>query len=1183
MTMHAGALLLCAWLVGAPDAVGTAAPGPTSTPSADATGSEVLPSPQPPPPPPPPSVEPGVGDPVMPPPPSRPPPRVVALRLALAAPEPGELERLESYVQDVLGSPVGPGLVAEVSRRLDLLGRYGAPMCRTEPIDAERVSLACTVRRARVLRRVTFDTNIVTDIDGIAVGLPLAILENELRKRVLLRPGEPIDDDDVLGRGRIARQRQRIEDFLEREGYFGARVIVEVGEPDENGEVDVRVRVGGGSFVRVRRVLIQGFGPLSQNRLRDAFSSMCLTPEGLIDGVFIGNVKSCFNRRRLQGTIDQFTAELREAGFPEARIRVTPTFIDAKARNDIDGCAFNTDQIREMTRARLPIPPRCVDLTVDVVPGRHIVSRFHLEDGELVRYPPGLEGTARWLRETFGEPASRTWQLTFNNPVRSASDTAVVEQDLRSRLTFDAAGSVDETEAELSAELLRDYLNGRGYPSPEAKVRYVEYEDGSVAVDYTITTGAPTPTKSVRFVGNRTMSSERILDEVELAARPRTGSTAGFVTTRALDDDVTRLRAWYARQGFSEADVSVHAVRDTDGAIEVVFVIDEGERFLVSEVVLAGGAPELSEAVLKAIAHCGGTAETPRDPLPKTGRDCRGNPLLPDEFDADARRVEAIYAGNGYPDAAAQVELGFGAEGPIVRVSVFPWDATGEARSDPRPGNVTAVKLGEIFVEGNLQTSRDVLLREMGLDALARGSRLNPDKIAIGVSRLRRTGLFSRVDVQLIGLDDRDDTAHVRVTVEERPSSTVDLSLGFSTQQLLSLRLEGRDRNLFGTMFDGSAVVDMGLFIGRFSQVRNQIRWPRMFGSDLSLSYTPIALSYLDQPANVILQAPSTSGGQKASASWDQPDSRRRLFSLGTTVALDWRAAHLHPLIDDKLTVGVALEARGDWLQVAGPYIRPLSLQALQTVDGLTTLFDGPAAVDPTTIFSVTPRVAYSTIDNPFDPKSGIGAELFFRTVPFAQTPWGVVGAQTRGYRSFLGDRLTLAANARLRVGVVGVSDRCPVANERCEWALMQTDLLQLGGERSVRGTKENQVGVPGTRLSQDLSVVVDDDGQPVIQARQGLIGANANVELRFTLVRQLFLGDLKPAVFADIAYSADELPTQLPSADTLFSDTRYAVSIGTGLRYVLPVGPLAFDLAWSPFDVEREPFRLSVTLGYIF
>lgn len=1112
-----------------------------------------------------------------------PAPRVVSLRLALTDPEPGELERLEAYIQDVLGAPAGPELVADVSRRLDILGRYGAPLCRTEPLGEAGVALSCTVRRARVLRRVRFESDHVS-VGGVATGLPLAILENELRKRVLLRPGEPIDDDDVLGRGRIARQRQRIEDYLEREGYFGAQVLIDVGEPDANGEVDVNVRVRGGSFVSVRRVGITSFGPFSQNRLRDAFSSMCLSADGLVDGVFIGNLKSCFNRRRLQTTIEQFNAELQRLGYPEGRVRVAQTFIDARAANDIDGCAYSRQQVRELTKAKLPIPPRCVDLNVEVVTGRNVVTRFHLEDGELVSYWPLVGGVQRWIRETVGESSSRAWQLTFGNPIESASDTAVIEDDLRSRLTFNDAGSVDKTEADLSAENLQEYLTSRGYPAPQTRVKYVEYPDGNVAVDYWVTTGPPTPTRSVRFVGNLTMSLEQILDEVELAARPRTGSSAGFVTTRDLDDDVTRLRTWYGRQGFSEANVTAHATRDHEGELEVVFVVEEGERFLLSEVILAGGAPELTPAVLKALAHCGGSAESPKDPPPKTGADCKDNPLLPEEFEADARRVEAIYAGNGYPDATASVELGFSDKGPVVRVAVYPWDASGEARTEPKPGNVTALKLGEIFVEGNLHTSRDVLLREMGLDALARGSRLNPDKIALGVSRLRRTGLYSRVDVQLIGLDDRDETAHVRVTVEERPSSTVDVSLGFSTQQFFTLRLEGRDRNLYGTMFDGSASADLGLFIGRFSQVRNQIRWPRMFGSDLSLSYTPLALTYADQPANIILQAPSTSGGQKAAAAWDQPDFRRRLFSVGTTVSLDWRAAHLNPIIDDRLTVGVALEARSDWLQVAGPYIVPLSLQALQTMDGLTTLFAGEQSVNPANVFSVTPRVAYSTIDNPFDPRSGIGAEVFFRAVPFALTAYGVAGAQARGYRSWLGDRVTLAANARLRVGVVGDSGLCPIAGEACEWALMQNDLLQLGGERSVRGTKENQVGVLGTSLNPDLTVVVDDAGNDVIRARQGLIGANANVELRFTLIRQLFLGDLKPAVFVDAGYSGDDLAPGSPeSLDAFFLDPRYAVSVGTGLRYVLPVGPLAFDVAWSPFDVGRQPFRFSLTLGYIF
>ncbi len=1113
-------------------------------------------------------------------------PKIVSLRLLLADPEPGELERLEAYLSDVLGAEAGPSLVSDVSHRLDILGRYGAPLCRTERVTADTAVLSCTVRRARVLRRVRYESNDISVVDGVATGLPWAILESELRKRILLRPGEPIDDDDALGRGRIARQRLRIEDFLEREGYYGAQVIVDVGDVDEAGEVDVDIRIRGGSFVSVRRVNIASFGPFSQARLQNAFGSMCTSLEGAVDGIFLLN-GSCFTKRRLQDTIDGFDEELRALGYPEGRVRVTPSFIDARAADgDDDDCAWPREQIRDFTAQKLPIPPRCVDLNVEVVSGRNVVSRFHLTDGELAREWPAFDGTAQWLRETFAEPLSRTRQLTFDNPLATSADTVIVESEMRARLTFNDAASVDETEARLSEENILEYMSSRGYPSPSAEVSYVQYEDGSVAVDYYLSAGQALPVRFVRLKGVSAKAPDEIIEEVELAAHPRGLSNPGFVTIRDLEDDVVRLRNWYAQEGYPEADVSVRASRTSADEIDVVFTVVEGERFVLADLIFEGGEPELTPSILKVLAHCRGAK---KDPPPQQGSDCAGSPLLPAEFEADARRVEAIYAGNGYPDAAASVELGFSDKGTVVRVAVFPFDAEGDARTAPKTGNVRALKLGEIFVEGNLKTGREVLLREMGLDTAIRGSRLNPDLIAKGVARLRRTGLFSRVDAQLLGLDDHDDTAHLRVTVEERATATVDLSFGFSTQQLASLRLEARERNLLGTMFDGSVNIDAGLFIGRASQVKNQIRWPRMFGSDFTLSYTPISLVATDQPAGFILQAPSTGGGRKAKASWLQPDFRRRLVSVGTAVGVDWRAAGISPLIDDKLTIGVALEARADWLQVKGAYFEPFTPAAFESIDGMRTVFEGVDAVKPTSVFAVTPRLTYSSIDNPFDPSSGFATELFVRSVPLAQTPYAVVGAAGRGYFSFFKSRLTLATNVRARTGIIGNSGLCPsvrvdnvvFSDASCEWALMQNDLLLLGGERSVRGTKENQVGQQGLSLGQDLKVSRDEEGVPIFTSRQGLIGLGANVELRFTLIRQLFLGDLKPAVFADIAYSGDDFSPS--TAENVFLDSRYAVSVGAGLRYVLPVGPLAIDVAYSPFDAEQNPYRVSLTLGYIF
>ncbi len=1140
--------------------------------------------------------------------------RVTALRIGLVDPQRGELERLEGYLRDVLGRAAGPELVHEVGRRLDVLGRYTRPDCRIEAATAGNplVTLACSVRRARVVRAVRVETRDVLPVGGAAAGLPLALLEADLKKRVFLRSGEPIDDEDALGRGRIGRQRARIEDFLEREGYFGAQVIVSTVPVGDGPDVDVVVRVRGGSFVRVRRVDVAAFGPISQRELIEHYSRMCLGGEGLLDGVFVGNLTSCFNRRRLQATTERFLTTLRRTGHPEARIRVTPSFVDprapARGSTHDDDCTLSLAEIRDLTARHLPLPPRCVDLRVEVLAGPGLVTRFHVDEGPgLIVDPPLVGGTVRWLRETFVEPTSRLLQLALGAPAETAADTLLIDNDLQARLSFAGSASTDEAEARLSAESVRGYLAARGHGAAAVDVEYRRYDDGDVAVDFHLRPGEVTPVDHVRILGARTLPAEQVLDEIELASRPRSFANPGFLTAEQLDQDVKRMVAWYGRQGFPEANVAAHATRDGDGNVDVIFVVDEGPRFLIDRVVLAGGDPAITADVLAGLAHCSGDPARPRVDVPRRGEDCRGSPLLPDELDPDARRVEATYAARGYPAVQAGLELGFDEQGrPLVRVTVVratqpsrrssaeatavttPWSPSGspalgtDVVVDPADA-LAPLRIGEVFVEGNLDTDREVLLREMGLDRTVPGDRLDPLAIGKGVSRLRRTGLFSRVDLELLGVEDGDDVAHVRVTVEERPSSTVDLSVGFSTQQLFSLRLEGREKNLLGSMFDASAAADLGLFIGRASQVRTQLRWPRVLGSDVSLSFTPTALSYTDAPAGIVTTVPATNAGQQAGASWALPDPRRRLLSAGSALSLDWRAAGIDPLVDDKLTIGAAIEARSDWLQVQGDHLAPLSGEAFARIDGLLDVLDD---VDPTLVLSLTPRVAYSNIDNPFDPRRGLGGELFLRTAPFALAPYAVLGAQARGYATTFHDRLTFAGGLRLRWGLAGPSGRCAAGDaQRCEWALMQNDLLRPGGDRTVRGVDENGVGVVGIRYDQALDPVVV---KRVVQTgvRPGFFGAVVNLEARFTLVRQLFLGELKPALFTDIGVSTDDAAAPWSTFDDFLTDPRLAVSVGAGLRYVLPVGPLSIDVAWSPFDEKTAgelPVTISGALGYIF
>ena len=237
---------------------------------------------------------------------------------------------------------------------------------------------------------------------------------------------------------------------------------------------------------------------------------------------------------------------------------------------------------------------------------------------------------------------------------------------------------------------------------------------------------------------------------------------------------------------------------------------------------------------------------------------------------------------------------------------------------------------------------------------------------------------------------------------------------------------------------------------------------------------------------------------------------------------------------------------------------------ALETVDGLTEVLQVPLASPA----SLTPRIAWNAIDNPFDPRDGVGAELFVRTStpPFAKLSYLLLGGQVRGYRTFF-ERLTLAGSVRGRAGVAtDPASFCPEGG--CEWAVMQSDLFLLGGERSVRGVAENQIGVLGPIYDGNLCMVTTSGAracdpservgrEPQVQLHPGRLGAVVNLEVRYTLLKDFLIGDVRPALFYDFGMSSDDLQLKLLQQRNDPVDVRFAYSVGAGLRWVTPVGPI--------------------------
>ncbi|MBN2359782.1 MAG: BamA/TamA family outer membrane protein, partial [Deltaproteobacteria bacterium] len=580
--------------------------------------------------------------------------------------------------------------------------------------------------------------------------------------------------------------------------------------------------------------------------------------------------------------------------------------------------------------------------------------------------------------------------------------------------------------------------------------------------------------------------------------------TVGRAVEIEIENDRLAIERAVVARGYPEAEVSARLARRDRGELVLRFEVTTGQQFQLKDIL------------------CSGNSALSCDEIRGVMVQRVGGPFTIEALDVERGRVLSLYAERGFPYADAQIQSDFDDGGrPVLRVVV---------------NEGQHARLGAVIVDGLVRTNRAVIEREL---ALRLDTPLEPRAVDEGVRRLRRTGLFSRVNRDYLGVEQQEERLGVRVNVEERNSLTLDSSLNFSTSELLGFESELRERNLFGLMVDARVDGRFGLFIGRRTYLRGSLGWPRIWGAPLTLS---LAASY-DLA--------------------ERPTSARPFLD---NLRLDADVKRTQALLS-KLVLDVAVS---EAIAVSGRYEFALDYyKYIARVTG-SDLFDFDR---PVRTGSVAAFVNYREIDNPFDPRHGLqislGAKHGARYLG-GESNFIVPSGSVQVYRSI--DRVTIAASLRGAYGILLDTD-LGIAAKRY---IPERDLILAGGERSVRGHRYPSIGVRG--------VVVNADGETEEVINPGLLGTVVNLELRTTVVRSLWIGDLQWALFADGAHVSD-LPVD--TADPVLSlvnalaGREIGCGVGTGLRYVTPVGPITLDWAVDPLHLPA--FEVHAQFGYTF
>ena len=320
----------------------------------------------------------------------------------------------------------------------------------------------------------------------------------------------------------------------------------------------------------------------------------------------------------------------------------------------------------------------------------------------------------------------------------------------------------------VSQEMVRQYF-GQGYYDASIETRVTPLERNRVNIAFIVVEGEPAVLRHINVVGNERFTNAELLADFE--SRTTRGlffwRNRNRYTREKLSGDLEILRSFYLDRGFVDFSIESTQVSISPDkqSIFVTANVREGEIFTVGEISLTGELilPESSMRQLIQIQS--------------------GDTFSRRQLEQSMDNITGLLANIGYAFANVNPIPRVDRESQVVDLTFF-----------IEPGQRVYVR--RIEFRGNTQTKDEVLRREM---RQFEGSWFS--QIALDRSRLRiqRLGFFDNVNIETLPVEGTDDQVDLIVSVQEQPSGSFQVGLGYSQFQGLILSGSIEQDNFLGS------------------------------------------------------------------------------------------------------------------------------------------------------------------------------------------------------------------------------------------------------------------------------------------------------------------------------------------------------------------------------------------------
>jgi outer membrane protein insertion porin family len=298
--------------------------------------------------------------------------------------------------------------------------------------------------------------------------------------------------------------------------------------------------------------------------------------------------------------------------------------------------------------------------------------------------------------------------------------------------------------------------------------KIVELSDNRLNLIYEINEGKKTLIRRIIFIGNRIFTDSEL--RASIASKQynifKLFSSGTQFDEERLEFDKELLRKFYASHGYADFKTST-AIADFskfDNSITLTFIVEEGERYNISEVKVVNELREIKNEQI----------------LAKIGLK-KGSIFNDEKIREDEKNILKLLSSEGFPFSDVEVNFQRDVDAKEIEVTYI-----------VKPSS--KIYLNKINIAGNSRTFDYVIRREFGL---AEGDPFNISKIEEAKERIIDLGYFSGVDITQKKTK-YDDKIDLEVKVKEKSTASIKLAGGYSTSDRIFGKIGFVEKNLFG-------------------------------------------------------------------------------------------------------------------------------------------------------------------------------------------------------------------------------------------------------------------------------------------------------------------------------------------------------------------------------------------------